>query len=119
VVVFPLLSTSAAPKSAHTAANTSASRSRCSEVNTRRTAGEKIGGDTEVQCRVITLAKATGVDLGGTGSRSPPTVEVVANPRHLRSRARKLARAQRALSRRAPGSATRRKAPGLGGGGAP
>lgn len=57
----------------------------------------------------VTTAEV-GVDLGLDRLAVTSDGEVVANPRHLRSKARKLARAQRALSRKAPGSANRRKA---------
>lgn len=57
----------------------------------------------------VTTAEV-GVDLGLDRLAVTSDGEVVANPRHLRSKARKLARAQRALSRKAAGSANRRKA---------
>ncbi len=88
-------------------------------------AGEKIS-DTEVQRRVVTLAKATperawlgevasvalvqacqdarracrvGLDLGLSALAATSDGMLIANPRHLQQRERKLARAQRALSR--------------------
>lgn len=50
-----------------------------------------------------------GVDLGLDRLAVTSGGEVVPNPRHLRSKARKLARAQRALARKQPGSANRAK----------
>jgi len=116
-------------------------------------AGEKIG-DTEVQRRVITLARTTperewlgevasvvlvqacqdarrayrnwfdsisgkrkgrkaghiGIDLGLSVLAATSDGEKIPNPRHLRARERKLARAQRAMSRKQKGSANRAKA---------
>ncbi|MCK9923222.1 transposase [Frankia sp. AgPm24] len=76
-------------------------------------AGEELS-DTDVQRRVLTLAPATsgdvGVDLGLDRLATLSTGEVVANPRHLRSKQRHLSRAQRALARKRKGSANRRKA---------
>nr|WP_241831357.1 transposase [Parafrankia soli] len=51
-----------------------------------------------------------GIDLGFDRLVTLSTGEIVANPRHLRSRQRTLARAQRALARKQKGSANRRKA---------
>lgn len=56
----------------------------------------------------VTTAEV-GVDLGLDRLAVTSDGEVVANPRHLRSKARKLARAQRALSRKAAGSANRER----------
>nr|WP_200902569.1 RNA-guided endonuclease TnpB family protein [Protofrankia coriariae] len=51
-----------------------------------------------------------GIDLGLDRLATLSTGEVVANPRHLRSRQRGLARAQRALARKKKGSVNRRLA---------
>ena len=51
-----------------------------------------------------------GIDLGLGRLVSTSDGEIVANPRHLRRKARKLAQLQRALARKAKGSANRRKA---------
>jgi transposase len=100
-------------------------------------AGEKIS-DTEVQRRVITLAKLTperswlgevasvalvqacndarrayreiGIDLGLATLIVTSDGEIIGNPRFLRAKERALARAQRALSRRRKGSANRGRA---------
>ncbi len=51
-----------------------------------------------------------GVDLGLDRLATLSDAETIANPRHLRSRLRRLARAQRALCRKEKGSANREKA---------
>lgn len=51
-----------------------------------------------------------GVDLGLTSLAVLSTGEVIANPRHLRNRQRKLAKAQRRLARKQKGANNRRKA---------
>ena len=55
------------------------------------------------------VARTAGIDLGlallATVAASDGTIQTVANPRHLRAAARRLARAQRALSRKQEGSA--------------
>jgi putative transposase len=60
------------------------------------------------------VARTAGIDLGlvflATVAASDGTIETVANPRHLRAAARRLARAQRVLSRKQKGSANRAKA---------
>ena len=50
-----------------------------------------------------------GVDLGLTSLAVLSTGELIGNPRHLRQKARALARAQRSLTRKAKGSNNRRK----------
>jgi putative transposase len=54
--------------------------------------------------------RETGIDLGLDRLVVTSDGEIIANPRFLRARERKLARAQRALSRKARGSANRAKA---------
>jgi putative transposase len=60
------------------------------------------------------VTRTAGIDLGlhvfAAVAASDGTVEVVANPRHLRTAERHLAHAQRALSRKRKGSANRAKA---------
>jgi putative transposase len=60
------------------------------------------------------IARTAGIDLGlasfGVVAASDRTVEVVANPRYLRTAQGRLARAQRSLSRKQNGSANRAKA---------
>jgi putative transposase len=60
------------------------------------------------------VARTAGIDLGlarfAVVAASDGTAEVVANPRHLRAAEQRLARAQRALSRKQKGSANRAKA---------
>jgi putative transposase len=60
------------------------------------------------------LARTAGIDLGltflATIAASDGTIQTVANPRHLRAATRRLARAQRALSRKQQRSANRAKA---------
>jgi putative transposase len=60
------------------------------------------------------VARTAGIDLGlasfAVVAASDGTAEVVANPRHLRASEQRLARAQRALSRKQKGSANRAKA---------
>jgi putative transposase len=60
------------------------------------------------------VTRTAGIDLGlhvfAAVAASDGTVEVVANPRHLRTAERHLAHAQRALSRKRKGSASRAKA---------
>jgi putative transposase len=51
-----------------------------------------------------------GVDLGLRSLAVLSTGEVIANPRHLRNRQRRLAKLQRALARKEKGSSNRRKA---------
>ena len=51
-----------------------------------------------------------GLDLGLTTLAATSDGELIANPRHLRARARRLANTQRALSRKQKGSANRAKA---------
>ena len=55
-------------------------------------------------------APEVGVDLGLNRLAVTSDGEVIANPRFLRAKERKLAQAQRALSRKAKGSANRVKA---------
>jgi putative transposase len=52
----------------------------------------------------------TGIDLGLSVLAATSDGEKIPNPRHLRARERKLARAQRAMSRKQKGSANRAKA---------
>jgi putative transposase len=60
------------------------------------------------------VTRTAGIDLGlarfAVVAASDGTAEVVANPRHLRAAEQRLARAQRALSRKQKGSANRAKA---------
>jgi putative transposase len=60
------------------------------------------------------VARTAGIDLGlispATIAASDGTIQAVANPRYLRAAIRRLARAQRALSRKQQGSANRAKA---------
>jgi putative transposase len=60
------------------------------------------------------VARTAGIDLGlasfAVVAASDGTAKVVANPRHLRASEQRLARAQRALSRKQKGSANRAKA---------
>jgi putative transposase len=60
------------------------------------------------------VARTAGIDLGlvflATVAANDGTIETVANPRHLRAATRRLARTQRALSRKQKGSANRAKA---------
>jgi putative transposase len=60
------------------------------------------------------VTRTAGIDLGlhvfAAVAASDDTVEVVANPRHLRTAERHLAHAQRALSRKQKGSRNRQKA---------
>jgi putative transposase len=51
-----------------------------------------------------------GLDLGLTSLAATSDGELIANPRHLRAREQKLAKTQRALSRKQKGSANRQKA---------
>jgi putative transposase len=64
--------------------------------------------------RLPPVARTAGIDLGlarfAVVAASDGTAEVVANPRHLRAAEQRLARAQRALSRKQKGSANRAKA---------
>jgi putative transposase len=55
-------------------------------------------------------AKDVGIDLGLTTLAATSDGELIANPRHLRARQRKLAHAQRALARKQKGSANRARA---------
>lgn len=55
-------------------------------------------------------AKDVGIDLGLDRLAVMSDGEIVANPRHLRSKAKKLAKAQREMSRKQKGSVNRRKA---------
>jgi putative transposase len=85
--------------------------------NAYHAAGKEIS-DPEVQRQVVTLAKQTQErawlgevgDLKVAWSRALPSVPSSVNPRFLRAKERKLARAQRALSRKQKGSANRAKA---------
>jgi putative transposase len=66
-----------------------------------------------VEVQVTPLPVSTddvGVDLGLTSLAVLSTGDVIENPRHLRCKARALARAQRALARKAKGSNNRKKA---------
>ena len=56
------------------------------------------------------ITSDVGVDLGLTSLAVLSTGDVIENPRHLRRKARALARAQRALARKAKGSNNRKKA---------
>jgi putative transposase len=56
------------------------------------------------------VARETGIDLGLSRLVTTSDGEIIANPRFLRARQCKLARAQRALSRKQKGSANRIKA---------
>jgi putative transposase len=64
--------------------------------------------------RLPPVTRTAGIDLGlarfAVVAASDGTTEVVANPRHLRAAEQRLARAQRALSRKQKGSANRAKA---------
>jgi putative transposase len=64
--------------------------------------------------RLPPVTRTAGIDLGlarfAVVAASVGTTEVVANPRHLRAAEQRLARAQRALSRKQKGSANRAKA---------
>jgi putative transposase len=65
----------------------------------------------ERDARPLTLAaRDVGIDLGLDRLAVTSDGEIIANPRFLRAKERHLARAQRALSRKAKGSANRRKA---------
>src|SRR5262249_36839428 len=56
------------------------------------------------------IATEAGIDLGLIHFATTDTGEVIANPRHLRKRERRLKTAQRALSRKRKGSANRERA---------
>ena len=68
--------------------------------------------DTDAPATLPPTGRAVGVDLGVKDFAVTSDARRIANPRHLRRRARNLARYQRRLARCQPGSRNRRKAAG-------